>query len=486
MLGATYRTHRETACGGGAYLVGPAVRELLEIMEGEKGPPWFAWRDTPDHMSRPAKDRQGALALDLDKIAARASNAPPARAMVVADLPETLPPCCGVGDGVSWGMTKTQACMIPATVLSLNLAAGALEPSSMWVFFGTYTGARSKGIYASRLDLATGHLEAARLVAETPSPSFLAFHPTGRFLYAVNEVGKFGGVSGVGGVSAFAVDAVTGSLSPLNQQSSRGASPCHLTVDRTGRWVLVANYSSGNLAVLPVREDGSLGESVQTVQHEGWSVNPQRQEGPHAHSINLDEANRFAVAADLGIDKLMVYSFDAASGQLSPAETPTVRAEAGSGPRHLAFSPSGRLAFVINELTSTLSSFTYDAKRGEFKGVTTRSTLPPDHTGGNSAAEVQVHPAGKFVYGSNRGHNSLAVFEVSRGGRLTALGHASTQGKTPRGFGIDPTGRWLLAANQESDSVVVFGLDAKTGVPTPTGQSMQVGAPVCVKFLPAR
>lgn len=390
-------------------------------------------------------------------------------------------------------MSSSLAGVASVATLGFALASGAAEkpapapapaPTSLRVYFGTYTGGKSQGIYASRLDLATGKLEPARLVAQTPSPSFLAFRPDGRFLYAVNELDRFNNEKNAGSVSSFAIAPDTGDLTFLNSQSSKGAHPCHLSVDHTGKWVLVANYSGGNLAVLPIQNDGSLGPNVQVIRHEGWSTNAQRQNEAHAHSINLDASNKIAVAADLGIDKLMIYDFNAETGQLSSHDTPAVRAESGSGPRHFAFHPEGKRAFVINELTSTLTSLAYDPKKGEFGEGFTLSTLPGGKpVPGNSTAEVQVHPNGKFVYGSNRGHDSIAVFKLERRGKLTLLENEPTQGKTPRNFGIDPTGQWLLAANQDSDSVVVFRIDPKTGMLEPTGNSIEVGKPVCVKFL---
>lgn len=401
--------------------------------------------------------------------------------------------CRGAVGGVGCAMPTFWRTLLTLTTMSLLAeaprAAGAARetapaPTGFRVYFGTYTGGKSRGIYASRLEVASGRLSAPELVAETPSPSFLALHPGGRLLYAVGEIDNFGGKK-EGAVSAWALDPATGSLKALNQQSSKGAHPCHLVVDRSGKWVLLANYSGGNVAVLPIQNDGSLGPASCVVQHFGWSQNPQRQGEPHAHSINLDAANRFAVAADLGTDKLMIYQFDAAQGKLEPADTPFVLAEPGSGPRHFAFHPDGRRAFAINELLQTLSSFKYDPKNGELTPLTTVSTLPEGKpVPGNSTAEVQVHPNGEFVYGSNRGHDSIAVFKIGRGGKkLTWVENASTRGKTPRNFGIDPTGRWLLAANQDSDSVVVFAIDGKTGKLTPTGQTLEVGKPVCVKFL---
>lgn len=353
----------------------------------------------------------------------------------------------------------------------------------MRVYFGTYTGAKSQGIYVSSFDSETGDLGDPQLAAATPSPSFLAIHPSGKSLYAANEVGEFRGQK-AGSVTAFALDSETGLLTKLNEQSSHGAAPCHLVVDQTGKWVLVANYMGGNVATMPVAKDGSLKtENHSVVQHEGWSVNPQRQEAPHAHSINLDAANRIAVAADLGIDKLMVYRFDASKGTLEPNDEPVVRLPAGSGPRHFAFRPNQKNAYVINEMLSTLISMRYEAKSGEFTVLDMVKTLPEGSDVWNSTAHVEVHPSGKFVYGSNRGHDSIAVFSADRRGRLTLVEHESTQGKTPRNFGIDPTGRWLLAANQNSDSVVVFRVDPKTGALEATGRKIEVGAPVCVKFL---
>lgn len=392
------------------------------------------------------------------------------------------------------GMTSTMAVaglcsglMLGAMTIEAAAAAAAPEGGSVRVYFGTYTGGKSRGIYASELDLATGSLSPARLVAETPSPSFLAFHPTRNLLYAVNELDQFNGEKGAGSVSAFSVAPDTGVLTFLDARSTRGAHPCHLTVDATGRWVLVANYTGGNLAVLPIRGDGGVGDAVQVIRHEGWSRVEGRQEGPHAHSINLDAANRFAVAADLGIDKLMIYAFDAEQGRLDPADDPAFRTEPGSGPRHFAFHPDGAHAFVIHELDSTLSSLAYDPKKGAFTPITIASTLPEGRkVPGNTTAEVRVHPSGRFVYGSNRGHNSIAVFRVDRRGRLEWVENESTQGKTPRNFGIDPSGRWLLAANQDSDSVVVFRIDPKTGALDTSGHSLEVGRPVCVKFAPSR
>jgi 6-phosphogluconolactonase len=356
------------------------------------------------------------------------------------------------------------------------------ESDSLTVYLGTYTRGDSQGIYLARLNLTTGELKLAGLAAETKNPSFLAIHPNRRFLYSVGEISDFQGQR-TGAVNAFRIDRQTGKLELLNQQSSGGAGPCHLVVDPPGRNVLVANYGGGSVAALPIRDDGGLGESTAFVQHEGSSVNPRRQGGPHAHSINLDAANRFAFVADLGLDKILVYRFDAARGTLTPNDTPWAAVAPGSGPRHFAFHPGGKVAYVINELLSTVTAFAYDADRGVLEEVQTISTLPDGFDGDNTTAEVQVHPSGRFLFGSNRGHDSIAVFAIDPdSGRLSAVEHESTQGHTPRNFGVDPTGRYLLAANQNSDSVVVFRIDANSGALTPTGQKIEVPSPVCIKM----
>jgi 6-phosphogluconolactonase len=353
------------------------------------------------------------------------------------------------------------------------------------VYFGTYTSAKSEGIYVSRLDLVTGALAEPTLAAGTVSPSFLAVHPNRTFLYAVNEIANFDGGT-TGSVSAYRVDRATGRLTLLNQQSSRGGGPAHVTVDPTGRNVLVANYGGGSVAVLPIGADGRLAAASAFVQHAGSSANPQRQQGPHAHSVNVDRSGRFAYVADLGLDKVLIYRFDAAKGTLAPNEPAAADVEPGSGPRHFAFHPSERFAYVINEMTCTVTAFACDANAGRLETLQTITTLPEGVTAGRglSTAEVQVHPSGRFLYGSNRGHDSITVFAIDEAtGRLSFVQNEPTQGSTPRNFGIDPTGQYLLAANQRSDSVVVFRIDQTTGRLTPTGARITVGSPVCVKFV---
>jgi len=365
---------------------------------------------------------------------------------------------------------------------------GATQPASgeLRFYIGTYTGAKSKGIYMSRLDLSSGKLATPELAAETASPSFLAIHPNRRFLYAVGEVANFGGKKS-GAVSAFSINPETGKLTLLNQQSSVGDGPCHLVVDNAGKNVLVANYGGGSVAALPIKADGSLSEASAFIQHQGSSVNQQRQKEPHGHSINLDAANKFAFAADLGLDKVLIYKFDPTKGGLVPNDPAFAMVKPGAGPRHFAFHPKGRSAYVINEMDCTLTAFSYDPQRGELKETQTISTLPPQESvkSGYSTAEVQVHPSGKFVYGSNRGHDSIVAFAIDEStGKLTHIENEPTQGKTPRNFAIDPTGAYLLAENQGSDTIVVFRIDPATGQLNPTGNKVEAPVPVCIKFIP--
>lgn len=381
-------------------------------------------------------------------------------------------------------------CLCMAAVGSVSTSARADEVTkpatgSCLVYVGTYTGEKSQGIYACRLDLATGNCTPLGLVAELKNPSFLAIHPSRKFLYSVSEISDPAQGS-MSGVTALAIDNASGKLQPLNAQSSQGAGPCHLVVDHSGRSVLVANYGGGSVAALPVGEDGKLGPAASTMQHAGNSVNPDRQKEPHAHSINVSPDNRFAVAADLGLDKLLVYKLDAATSKLAPNDPPTAPVAPGSGPRHAAFHPNGKLLYVINEILCTLTTFAYDAERGVLTELQTLSTLPSADPlkPGYSTAEVQVHPSGKFVYGSNRGHDSITVFAVDpEKGTLAYVDNHATRGKTPRGFGIDPTGNFFLAGNQDSNTIAVFRIDQKTGRLAPINDLLEVGSPVCVKFV---
>jgi 6-phosphogluconolactonase len=361
------------------------------------------------------------------------------------------------------------------------------KKSDLLVYFGTYTGAKSKGIYVSRFDVSSGALSAPELAAEATNPSFLAVHPARDFLYAVNEVSEYGGKP-TGSVMAFAIDRSTGKLTAVNRESSVGAGPAHLVVDKSGENVLVANYGGGSVTVLPIRKDGGLKPASASIQHTGSSVNPERQKEPHAHSVNLDPDNRLAYVADLGIDKIMIYRFNARDGSLVPSDPPSTSVQAGAGPRHVAMHPRGRFAYAINELQCTVTAFSRDPMQGGLTALQTISTLPPGQPvlPAYSAADVQVHPSGRFLYGSTRGYDSIAVFAIDeKSGRLTPVQNVPAGGQTPRGFGIDPGGAYLLAANQNSDSVVVFRIDQQTGRLTPTGKKIDIGAPVCVKFVRA-
>jgi len=382
------------------------------------------------------------------------------------------------------------AALAAACLFVPGLRAAEKKPApakSYHVYFGTSTGPKSKGIYVSKLDAATGRLGEARVAAETKSPSFLAVHPNNRVLFAVGEVNDFEGKP-AGGVSAFAIDAASGNLTLLNSQTSGGAGPCHLSVDKSGKCVLVANYGGGSVQSIKVLPDGRLGDVGTFIQHKGSSVNASRQSAPHAHSINLSPDNRFAFAADLGLDKVLIYKLDAASAALTASEPAFAPVAPGSGPRHFAFHPGGKSAYVINEMTCTMTAFSYDAARGELKEVQTLSTLPPGETvkAGFSTAEVVAHPSGRFLFGSNRGHDTIVVFSVDAAtGRLTHVENQPTLGKTPRNFAVDPTGAWLLAENQGSGTVAVFRIDAQTGKLTHTGQTLEVPTPVCARFVPA-
>ena len=368
--------------------------------------------------------------------------------------------------------------LIFAALVILPLQA---TPKDLLVYIGTYTQGDSEGIYTFRFDAETGRPGPVRLAAESLNPSFLALHPSGRVAYAVNEVSAFEGQAS-GAVSAYQIQD-NGDLTFLNQLASGGGAPCHLVVDQTGKYLLVANYLGGNVGVFSLADDGRLAARTDLVQHIGSSVNRRRQNGPHAHSVNLDANNRFAAAADLGVDKVFVYPLDRDRGRLDASRARSVSLRAGAGPRHFAFHPNGQLAFVNSELHSELTSLRFDAATGDLTVLDSLSTLPPSAPG-NSTAETQVHPNGRFVYVSNRGHNSIAVFAVDpSSGKLRLVEHESTGGKVPRNFSLDPSGRFLLAANQQSDSVVFFKVNSRSGALTPTGVTITVPTPVCVKFL---
>jgi len=373
---------------------------------------------------------------------------------------------------------------LSAAALACMLPSGFAQPAKAAkgeyiAYVGTYTRPnKSKGIYAWRFQPATGKLTAIGLVGETASPSFLAVHPNRKFLYAVNEISRYEGKR-AGSVSAFAIDARTGQLKLLNTVSTRGDGPCHLALDPSGKWLIVANYNSGSVAEYPVHDDGSLGEASAFVQHAGSSVNRQRQSGPHAHETVLSPDGKTVFVPDLGLDQILSYKV----GGLTPNDPPFTKIAPGSGPRHLAFTPNGKFAYVMTEMTASVVAFRYAG--GKFEEL---QTLPTVDTATNmSGAEIAVHPNGKFVYSSTRGVNSIGVFAIDAAkGTLTPVERTPSGGKTPRNFAIDPTGAYLFAAHQDSDNVVVFRIDAKTGKLTPSGDILGVGAPVCVTFVPAQ
>jgi 6-phosphogluconolactonase len=378
------------------------------------------------------------------------------------------------------------ALLLAGVTPGARAGAPAALPSAprLAVYVGTYTGGGSRGIYRFELDPASGARTEPTLVAESENPSFLLVHPSGRFLYAVNEVGSWGGAA-TGAVSAFEIDGATGRLAPLGQQASGGADPCFLAVDRGGANLLVANYGGGSVAVLPVGADGRLRPASVVRRQAGSGPDRARQEKAHAHAIVLDPAERFALSADLGADRIFVYRFGAATGSLEPSQPGAVELQPGSGPRHLAWHPSGRYLYAVSELRSTVTAFRWDAGRGTLAPFQVLRTLPPGFTGRNTAAELVVSPDGRFLYASNRGDDSLALFTIdATTGALTPAGHVPSGGRTPRYVALDPSGRWLLVANQDSDSIVAFHLDRATGRPEPVGRKLAISKPVSIVFVP--
>ena len=349
------------------------------------------------------------------------------------------------------------------------------------VYLGTSGAGERDGIYIYRFQTQAAALEPVDVVLGIHNPSFLAIHPNRRYLYAIDEGGS---ERPEAKVRAFAIDPASGRLTPINHAATGGQGLCHVIVDRTGRFVLAVHYSGGSVCVLPVRPDGGVDPPSDVVQHEGSSVHP-RQRSAHPHAIQLDPAGRFAFVPDLGMDKIMIYRLTG-DGKLAANETPWAEVAPGAGPRHFAFHPGGRWAYVINELGSTVTAFNYDSQRGALVEFQTITTLPDGFTGENYTAEIAVHPSGRFLYGSNRGHDSIAIFAVDAGtGRLSPLGHEPTQGGHPRHFALDPTGTFLLAQNRDSDNVVLFRIDREAGLLHPTGHVTRVPRPVCIQMMPA-
>ena len=368
-----------------------------------------------------------------------------------------------------------------AIAFAATLDQMGAAPTRALVCFGSYSTPDKESIHLFQLNLQDGSLKKLNAVDGLSNPSFLKIHPNGKYLYTVNEVSTFDGKKS-GGVTAFALDVNGGKLNKINQQPSGDTGPCHLTVDATGKYVLVAHYGGGSTSVLPIKIDGSVGAVVSQIKHKGSSVHS-RQKAPHAHAVHVGPNNKFAFAPDLGIDKVLVFSFDEKTGAIAETKFDGAKLEPGSGPRHFGFHPDGKFAYVINEIKQTVTAFRYNAKRGRLRTLQTLSTVPHP-VDGNSTAEVLVHPTGQFLYGSNRGHNSIAMFRINeKNGKLTALGHESTRGSTPRNFGIDPTGQFLLAANQQSDNVAVFRINQDTGKLKFTGNEIKLSKPVCVRMI---
>ncbi|MBC3784392.1 lactonase family protein [Spirosoma utsteinense] len=348
------------------------------------------------------------------------------------------------------------------------------------IYVGTYSVRGSEGIYVYEFDRMTGAMNPLQSVSNAKSPSFLALHPSTKYLYSVNEAAETG-PSKAGAVSAYRVDGTTGKLTFLNSQSTLGNGPCYVSIDQTGKTAFVANYGGGSMAVLPINLDGNLGAATDSVQQTGRGPDAKRQEKPHIHSATVSPDNRFVYVADLGTDKLHIYEIDAKNSTVKPAQTPYVTVKPGSGPRHLAFHPNGKFAYLAEELISSVAVFSRNAKTGALTlirdGV---KTLPADFSEQNTSADIHIDPTGKFLYQSNRGRHALAIFAIGDNGDLTAVGDEPTRGKTPRNFMIDPKGEFVFVANQDSDTITIFKRNQKTGKLTYTGQSISVPAPVCV------
>jgi len=374
---------------------------------------------------------------------------------------------------------------VAAIVLATEMQPANNKTSGDYlVYVGTYTGPKSQGIYALKFHAAKGSVDDLGLAGEIQNPSFLALHPNHKYLYAVSELGNTG--KNTAAVSGFSIDSATGKLKLLNKVVTGGGGACHLVVDKTQKMLLVANYGTGSIAAFQVKPDGTLSETTALKQHVGSSVNPKRQRGPHAHAVVLSRDNRFVFVPDLGLDEIVSYKIDPSGATLAANDPPFVKLTPGLGPRHFAFHPNNKFAYGLNEMGSSVSVFSYDARPGALKTLQTVSTLPEGFTGENNSAEIAIDNAGRFLYASNRGNDSITQFAIdSRKGTLTKIEVTPTQGRTPRNFTIDPSGRYLLAANQDSDSIVIFQIDQRSGKLSPTGTTVNVPSPVCIQFVPA-
>lgn len=366
-----------------------------------------------------------------------------------------------------------------ALLLALVLAAPALCEDT-FVYFGSHREGPKIGFSVAHFDTDTGKLTTPVFLEPAVAPAYFIIHPDGKHLYTCNsDPGS--------DVSAYAIDPATAKLTLLNKKPSGGGDPSYVSLDNTNHYLMVANYLNGNFAIFALAPDGSIGERTAFVQHTGHGVDPKRQTHAFAHSIRVDPTNRFVLVADLGLDKLFVYRFDVKTGAVQPNDPPFASVKPGSGARHTLFHPNGRFVYLNNEMASTIIRFGWDSARGALTEFETVSTLPADFKGNSADSEMQLHPNGKFLYASNRGHDSLAVFSVdAQTGRLTLVEHAPTQGKTPRNFAFDPTGKWIIVTNHDSDNAVVFRVDPNTGRLTQTGQPISIPYPFCERFLPVK
>jgi len=373
------------------------------------------------------------------------------------------------------GMRKN---LLLVLLVTFYFVSGA-QKNENYLLIGTYTTGKSEGVYVYRFNSMNGDFDSVSMV-KTSNPSYLAISPDEKFVYAVNENSDKGNG---GKVSSFAFDKQQGKLSFIDQQQSAGDDPCYVSVDKTNKWIAIANYTSGTLSVLPIKGNGGLDPATTVIQQAGYSVNTERQTSPHMHCAIFSSDNKYLFAADLGTDKVMAYTFDEKSGKLAEAASPFVMVKAGAGPRHLTFHPNKKYAYLIEELTGTISAYNY--KDGTFTLFQNASALPPDYMGSIGSADIHVSADGKFLYASNRGEsNTIAIYKINqKNGSITLVGHQSTLGKTPRNFNFDPSGNFLLVANQESDDIVIFKVDKKTGLLSDSGKKIKAGNPVCVKWI---
>ena len=367
---------------------------------------------------------------------------------------------------------RLAAIAIAATLPRLNAA-------DYYVYYGTAEGGASKGISLGHFNSDTGVLTKPVLAAEADGPSFFTLSSDGKFLYSCYE--------NASKVAAYAIDGATGALKLLNVVGSGGSGPCHISLDQTGKYALVANYNSGQVAVLAIRPDGSLGAQTGADQHTGTGPDKTRQEGPHAHCIIVDPSNKFVLSTDLGNDKIYVYKFDANTGKITPNTPAFGMVKPGEGPRHLLFSPNGKVLYCITEMGATVTAFNWDGKTGTLTAFQDISTLPANFKDFNKDAELALSPNGKFLYASARGHDALAVFAIdAKTGALSLVQDAPAGGKTPRYFSFDPTGKWIICGHQDSNTAVVFSYDAATGKLTQHGDPIAATSPICMRYLPVK